>query len=301
MGTWGPGVFQNDDALEFADSLAEDFYARIEEFFAEDEPEFFDYGEGEIIPRLALFTHLSRLAYDAVDPVGRCAPPQLEIVREWKRRYLEGFDAGIDQFESDPDYKRERRSLVVGVFEDLENLVSGMMETFARSREEKLTEIESLVKQEPEDANARQRLAEMYLELERWQDCIDTYEKAISLGMADWSEGFARNNIAWSMAQLERYDDALRTVEKAISIEHPAPQFFGTRGFVLSKLSKYDEALSDLNKALQEHDSAEEMCLDPTLAETHFWRAQVYEMLGDKEASAKDFETAEKLGFKSSN
>ncbi|MEZ4543202.1 MAG: DUF4259 domain-containing protein [Cyanobacteriota/Melainabacteria group bacterium] len=53
MGTWGAGVFENDDALDFVADMMDDLFKTIETFFAGEEPSFIEEGEGEIIPHQA--------------------------------------------------------------------------------------------------------------------------------------------------------------------------------------------------------------------------------------------------------
>ncbi len=296
MGTWGPGVFQNDDALDYADSLAEEMYAAIEDFFAEEEPEF-DYGESQILPRIKLFAYLSRHAYEAEDPIGRCSPPLLSIIEDWKRRYLAGFDRSVDDFESDPVYKRERRRVIEETFDELASIVHDMMSAIEEDERKKVEELEHWIRNDPKNPDAHLRYAEMCLEKERWQDCADHYAKALELGVSDWSLGFAFNNMAWSYAQIGQLDKALEQADRAVAVENPIPQFFGTRGFILKNIGKLEESLESYNKALAEHDTLDEIGMDPSLAATHYWRAQVHEKLGNQEAAGRDLEIAEKLGY----
>ncbi|MBX9693199.1 MAG: tetratricopeptide repeat protein [Cyanobacteria bacterium] len=298
MGTWGPGVFQNDDALDYADSLAEEMYASIEEFFAEEEPEFIDYGESQIIPRLKIFAYLARQAYEAEDPIGRCSPPLLAIIENWRLRYLDGFDRMIDEFESDSAYKRDRRKVIEDTFDELASIVQDMMSAIEEDERKKNEELETWVRSEPNNPDAHLRYAEMCLEKKRWQDCIDHYDKALELGVSDWSIGFAFNNLAWCYGQLGEFVKALEKADRAVAVEHPIPQFFGTRGFILKSTGKFEESLTDYNKALEEHDTIDSLCMDPSLAATHYWRGQVHEKLGNQAAAERDFEIADNLGYK---
>jgi hypothetical protein len=113
MGTMGPGVFENDYALDiYADEISQ-FWQQIEEVV--DDP---DSDIDDIEGPLALVEMLRALSE-------HCRPiflPRAQIDRH-KQRFLEIYDAGIDHVDPTPDYKENRRAVIEATFDTLARAV----------------------------------------------------------------------------------------------------------------------------------------------------------------------------------
>jgi tetratricopeptide (TPR) repeat protein len=100
----------------------------------------------------------------------------------------------------------------------------------------------------PEDVNILGTLGLIYNSLEMWEECDNTYEKALTL---DSLNPLVNNNYAYSLAerdiQLER---ALEMVKISVEAEPYNSSYLDTKGWVYFKLEEYDEAEKYLRKAL---------------------------------------------------
>jgi hypothetical protein len=114
MTAWGPGNFQNDDALDFIHEEMDRRVAAIEAIFADSQRfELDDTGdaEGELIPRVAILAllcdHSGGLLDSTVD------------VGAWTAQYVEMYDDNIDNLQPRGDYKRQRRAVIEATFDKL--------------------------------------------------------------------------------------------------------------------------------------------------------------------------------------
>ncbi|HEX2618931.1 MAG TPA: hypothetical protein VHL11_02260 [Phototrophicaceae bacterium] len=114
MGTWGMGIFENDDAGEFLDKTIQGFIDQIDYFLS---PEILatdgywgNYGQGQLLPvidiTLTLCDHY------------RCAfPVETSRVKHWLELTLRVLDAQIDVYY--PPDKAEKREVILDIFNRL--------------------------------------------------------------------------------------------------------------------------------------------------------------------------------------
>ena len=302
MGTWGVGVFDNDDALDFVADNMDEMYKVIEEFFAGEDPDIIEEGEGLIMPRIKLMAMMARIGREAEDPIIRCAPPEKETINAWKEAYLAGFDDQIEDLEPEEEYLEARREEIANTFDELLN-EADLLEALIEEAKEKETQEEDqflmLAQLVDDDSEIVLRCAEIFLGRQMWSEAIQKFEQALELGVEDFSESFALNNLAWAYAQLKDYDKAIELAEKSLESETQFPHFYSTLGYIYYATGRDEEALEQYNKALETHDSSnEESLYDPTLAETHWWRAKVHDRLGDAGSRDKDLDMIKALGCK---
>lgn len=111
MGSWGPGNFQNDGALdwlaEVVDDLEETVLSRIESSTADIDEE----GESHVMPAIELLATLA-------DRHG-AIPPHPDVVSSWAANYLGRYDGKIDAIAPSEDYKKQRRAVIEATFERL--------------------------------------------------------------------------------------------------------------------------------------------------------------------------------------
>ncbi|KOP24571.1 protein kinase [Hapalosiphon sp. MRB220] len=85
-------------------------------------------------------------------------------------------------------------------------------------------------------------------ELQRYQDALSVYEKAVKI-RPEYAEAW--NGQASALSKLKEYKAALTAYDKAIQIEPDYLEAWIGRGFVLKDLRRYQEAIASFDKALQ--------------------------------------------------
>jgi tetratricopeptide (TPR) repeat protein len=85
-------------------------------------------------------------------------------------------------------------------------------------------------------------------ELQRYQDALSRYEKAVNI-RPDYAQAW--NGQAKTLYDLKEYKEALAAYDKAIQIESDYLEAWSGRGFALNKLQRYQEAIASFDKALQ--------------------------------------------------
>jgi hypothetical protein len=113
MGTMGPGVFENDYALDVLSDEVDHIQKQIDEIVGNPDSDVMDI-EGP----LALVEMLRVLSE-------HCHPIQMsrEQIDRYKQRFLEIYDTGIDAMKPKPDYKRDRRAVIETAFDALARTV----------------------------------------------------------------------------------------------------------------------------------------------------------------------------------
>ncbi len=109
MGTWGPGNFDGDSPCDIRDSFVREVVHRVGKQLKNTKLDIFK-AEDEVMPWLAILVAVCE----------RCQghPPRPHIVSQWKRRYLETFDAQIEEI-AGGDFASQRRNVVKSTFDKL--------------------------------------------------------------------------------------------------------------------------------------------------------------------------------------
>jgi hypothetical protein len=134
MGTWGPGNFENDCAADHLYRVCGPLLKEVVE--AMKDPSSLEPDElyGDLVPAnleiiACLSEHLGRHERGEIqDFLYPCVLPPPETVAEWKKKYLAVWDTCIDGLAPDPDYKRQRREILVATFDRVERLAQGRYE-----------------------------------------------------------------------------------------------------------------------------------------------------------------------------
>ena len=112
VGTWGLGNFDSDIAADGIEELVAAITAQICEQFEDPTNLYPDEWGGHMVPAwleiLVLFCEKGWL--------GSGLPPATTLA-EWKQRYLETWDAHIDELWPKPGYKRDRRVVLESTFD----------------------------------------------------------------------------------------------------------------------------------------------------------------------------------------
>ncbi|MEB3216647.1 MAG: tetratricopeptide repeat protein [Nostocales cyanobacterium 94392] len=98
--------------------------------------------------------------------------------------------------------------------------------------------------------------ANTFYELQRYQDALSSYQKAIEI-QPEYAQAW--NGQANVLYELNSYQEALLAYDKAIQIEPDYQESWSGRGFVLNKLQRFQEAISSFDKALKLESEAPEV------------------------------------------
>ncbi|MFN8176362.1 MAG: DUF4259 domain-containing protein [bacterium] len=130
MGAWGSGNFENDTAADHVLTLSRQLLGQIEATVEDGsamEPDEYDSEvmmcNLEILACLA--EHLGR--YEKGSVAERLFPdvlPEASVVATWKTKYLDVWDSYIDKLRPKPEYKRQRRAVIVETFDRVTQLSS---------------------------------------------------------------------------------------------------------------------------------------------------------------------------------
>lgn len=102
MGTWGPGIFENDSALDMVGGVLDVAVVEIEAFRASDRVgiEDLDQVVACIAIHLALHEHCG------------ASPPEADVARAVHEKVLRIFDDDIDRLKPKPEHKAARRAVL---------------------------------------------------------------------------------------------------------------------------------------------------------------------------------------------
>jgi uncharacterized Zn-finger protein len=113
MGTWGEENFSNDGALAFVEEVVAQLVERIEGCFASETGAHLDQqGETVLMPAVDIIAALCEHCH--------AVPPPLPHIQRWHTTYLQHYDAQIDTFNPDPEFKVARRQVIEATFRALE-------------------------------------------------------------------------------------------------------------------------------------------------------------------------------------
>lgn len=108
MGFWGPGNFNNDGALDYLLELEEQFRTAIEEGLTDP----MVVGQCISLPTIEIWL--------ALQEKGILSVPGLKTIHRWRDRFLTVYDEEIDGYTPEPEYKVQRRTVIVDTFARLE-------------------------------------------------------------------------------------------------------------------------------------------------------------------------------------
>lgn len=117
MKDWGEENFANEGARAYLGMLTARLVATIKEIYADEERLALDEdGESMLMPSIEVLALLCE-RYNA-------PPPKPNAVRQWATKYLEVYDATIDDLQAPPEFKAARRKVIDHTFRWLECLAS---------------------------------------------------------------------------------------------------------------------------------------------------------------------------------
>src|SRR5438105_2000410 len=102
MGTWGPGIFENDSAGDSVTEVLQQLENTVEAILADEQRSRIDEdGEGVLMPYV-------KLIYIICKHTGHPTLPE-SVVKRWRDQYLAIYDGQIDKLGSAAGYKDARR------------------------------------------------------------------------------------------------------------------------------------------------------------------------------------------------
>jgi hypothetical protein len=111
MGAWGAGNFDNDGARDYLHEVVAFLLDKINYALQDDLIEPDELGESELVPSVDLLALLCEQRH--------ARPPEPNVVKEWKERYLACWDTDdIDEWVTE-DFKLERRKIIEETFNRL--------------------------------------------------------------------------------------------------------------------------------------------------------------------------------------
>ena len=124
MGTWGPGNFDGDDAVDYLSGIVRGFVETVEQLFARGQAGLTDQGEGRLMPTGEMISVLCDWCQGGPSAVRVVAPPRPGVVRRWRQQYLVIYEAQIDGLllPGKEGFGPERRAHIVRTFDRLEVL-----------------------------------------------------------------------------------------------------------------------------------------------------------------------------------
>lgn len=200
--------------------------------------------------------------------------PTLELDAETASRleslgYVGGAAGGAEESRERPDPKDR-----VELYERMQGLLSPEV-----SPEEAIAGYREILAAEPENAMARNRLANTLSEEKRLEEAVVEYRRLIADSEIDFS-GF--ENLAAALLLLGRNEEALDVTSLAIAEADWNPTFMTLRGEALEKVGRLEEALEVYSRAIELDD----------VADSYWRRGAVAEKLGDSEAAERDYRRA---------
>jgi tetratricopeptide (TPR) repeat protein len=137
-----------------------------------------------------------------------------------------------------------------------------------------------LVGNDPASAEAYRKKGDALLELERFGEALECYDRAIAIKPDDPR---THNNRASALKNLRRYNEALDSYERAIALLPTRVELHSNRGNLLQELERFEEALESYDTAI---------ALRPDYAETYSNRGVVLRNMMQFEESAASFDRA---------
>ena len=124
MGTWGPGNFDSDDAVDYVSEVVRGFVGTVEQWFAQGRANMEDQGEGRLMPTVEMISVLCDWCRGGPPAIRMVAPPRPGVIRQWKQQYLEIYDEQIGDLLPREGFAPERRAHIVRTFDRLEVLAA---------------------------------------------------------------------------------------------------------------------------------------------------------------------------------
>lgn len=117
--------------------------------------------------------------------------------------------------------------------------------------EESMQEYKRLLKFDPKDGSTLNNIADIYIQLEKFEEALEYAEKAIQM---EWDEHDEEAGLSWetkseALLGLEKYEEALECIEKSLTM-NPDVNPMITKAEILLEMDRYQEAEEILKKII---------------------------------------------------
>jgi predicted O-linked N-acetylglucosamine transferase (SPINDLY family) len=135
----------------------------------------------------------------------------------------------------------------------------------------------------PDSAGGHNNRGNILWDMKRFEESLEAYDRAIMLN-PDLFEG--HNNRGNALLSLGRHEDAIKSWDKALELNPELVAAHNNRGNALLALQRYEEAIESWKKALE---------LSPNFVEAHVNCGNAFYRLGRYEEALKHFSTVMEL------
>lgn len=146
---------------------------------------------------------------------------------------------------------------------------------------------------DPNNSPLQNNLGNALLGLDRPQDALAAYDRALALNPQNIEAHYNRGNI---LAALKRFEQAVESYDRSIALNPNNAQVHSNRGSALASLSRIEAALASFDRAIK---------LDPNFAQAYANRGGAYAQLKQYDKALADYEQAfacdPRLDFVASN
>jgi predicted O-linked N-acetylglucosamine transferase (SPINDLY family) len=135
----------------------------------------------------------------------------------------------------------------------------------------------------PNNSPLQNNLGNALVGLDRREEALAAYDKAIAIDPNNWEAHYNRGNV---LAALNRHEEALASFDRAISLFPYNAEVHDNRGSTLAYLRRFEEALASFNQAIK---------LDPKLARAYANRAMAHSQFKQYDKAREDYDIAYRL------
>ncbi|MBE9215867.1 tetratricopeptide repeat protein [Plectonema cf. radiosum LEGE 06105] len=111
-----------------------------------------------------------------------------------------------------------------------------------------LSNYQKAIEIQPEYAQAWNGKGKVLYELNSYQEALLAYDKAIQI-VPDYQESWSGRGFV--LNKLQRFQEAISSFDKALTLESEAPEVWNGKGEALSNLKRYEEAIKSYDKAVE--------------------------------------------------
>lgn len=154
--------------------------------------------------------------------------------------------------------------------------------------EQAIAEFKEALKPEPKNVHALNNIGVAYFKLNKLDEAVSYYTKAVNLGVANATTYFFRGIIIGKHRREPA--KAVKDFTKAIELQPRFSRAYVNRASAYSSLKQYDKAVADYNKAVELQPSIVKAIIEK--------RAIAYYKKGDHAKAWADVEKAKELGVK---
>lgn len=125
-----------------------------------------------------------------------------------------------------------------------------------------------------------------YMQMKNWDAAIADLTRAVAIAP---NQAMSFGNRGSAYCEKKQYALAMKDYTRALQLDPRQPMAYEGVGETCFKTRQYARALEYLNRAIS---------MDNKIGDSYFYRGSTYKALGKKAEADKDFQQAERLGFK---